>query len=1582
MRTTLSDRFSRLCLVVGLLFVAANQRPVVAAEATPAATAFDKELTGSGIFLPSERLRERQFDQARRLITAGRMADAATLLDEMLSAEDDFFLDGDRVEGPTSQSMKTRVNEVIRDLPLAGMDAYQLQFRTRAERALAAAIAADDHEAIVKVARRWFHTAAGQRAALLTAVTLLESGQPLASAAWLSRIEAKPNAVLPPAVTAAVRLMHAAAESTSAENSRHNKLVQAITDSPKTARLAAAPLPRGGHVSDQILATQLIKAIQGIPGARYREVADWPVARGHPDRNPLCEADRPLLVPRYRVPLTLHPEEEQLLGERRRFFREQALPILPAGTPLAVGDLVLVQSRAGLIAIDFETGKRVWMKGQLAPSAFVDDEDEEPPRGEGGAHPLDPIFRDAASATLASDGKHVFVLESPSRIGRQASRQRRGPTEQSAATNRLAAYDLSDGHLRWVLPRDTETPKQRWYLGSPLPLGNELYVLVEEQQQISLQALAADTGEQIWSQALAEVEGDHDIASRQGRRWAGLSPAFAEGVLICPTGAGGTIAVDLTNRTLLWAYRFPIPKPSDVQQFGNGMQVRMRFFAGRVPAGPLGVENSDQLASGGWLDSLPTIAENLVLLTPLDSEELHCLDLHTGEVRWRIPRGEMISLAGVVDNRAILLGQRGVTAVSLDDGQPCWPEQPAFGGQFGSNRACGRGLLTASRFYVPLDSPGVAAVDLTTGRVVATSPSRDERLPGNLVAYRDEIISQGLGSLDVFHQNAPLERAIETAMADNPNDPWAVGWRGELRLANGETLAGLEDIRNVFGAAGPQPAPALVSRGIRFALQNDFSVAASFWQEGMTGETSPTLAAAIRQLAVAGYFSEDDPASAWSVCRSVLSDKAATANSERLVPDREDADLFVAENLWFQRQLHRLLPDLGEPNSTIPATLLEQVSSDADAALAAASSANTLASRREALTQFILHFGSDPTAQDARNQLADTLRVLSEDMTGTPRQRLLLELELLTLERLAREQAAPLAVGSGLSSHQLAHSEIDLAWPVGRVEAQKTNELSANGDVLPATSQPVTLIHHEQSAFPQATLETTGDRLILRDRFGHPIGSSMAIPSKNNRSRQLFAGNSAPTGPFAYLIGRVLLIQHDASVTAYEICPRSRGESRLLWTMDHPFFGGARRPTPLINTGPDRAFRPLGPQALGSIDAPRQPHEITRVPDFRLGRPQVRGVPVIYKQTLELRDLRTGAILWRRQNIPPLAEVFGNGEVLCVTTPEGSDSLVLAMSDGRLLCQRELPSRSRRLAAAGRQLLIIAEATEETKNATTALPLATLDILTGQVISVGNCSKFARAVQAEWGVFMTIAPDGELMTFDIAASRVMFSTTLPEMIPNCVELSCLPWQDRYLVFVSRGETKRDDRRFAAIQRVEPFSTGNRQFATQSGSLWAIDRLTGDQLWNRPASIERHVLHRPQPPGLPVLVFARRMFLNRSGSQAGQLRHSLLCLDKRTGAEVHCDDKILFEERHAGRLTSLDIIGDPNLSTVSLRMQTVNQIGGKIPEIVLFFTGEPDAEAIPYRTEDHPLIYTDFSSELQYWIESGIEGIGNALELWP
>ena len=86
--------------------------------------------------------------------------------------------------------------------------------------------------------------------------------------------------------------------------------------------------------------------------------------------------------------------------------------------------------------------------------------------------------------------------------------------------NSLSAYDQAGkGQLVWRLPQSPADdgddsgramqPRQQadggspWYLGPPLSVGNELYVLVEELGEIRLDVLDASRGDRLWSQPLA-----------------------------------------------------------------------------------------------------------------------------------------------------------------------------------------------------------------------------------------------------------------------------------------------------------------------------------------------------------------------------------------------------------------------------------------------------------------------------------------------------------------------------------------------------------------------------------------------------------------------------------------------------------------------------------------------------------------------------------------------------------------------------------------------------------------------------------------------------------------------------------------------------------------------------------------------------------------------------------------------------------------------------------------------------------------------------------------------------------------------
>ncbi len=157
------------------------------------------------------------------------------------------------------------------------------------------------------------------------------------------------------------------------------------------------------------------------------------------------------------------------------------------------------------------------------------------------------------------------------------------------------------------------------FLGPPLPLRGQLYVLAEANDEIRLLALDAETGATLWSQQLAVVQ--HNVFPDAVRRIGGLSPSYADGILICPTGAGAVVAVDLATRSLRWGYRYGRDKNANVMRQQQMMAMR---FGGYSAGAPM----------PRWLDGTATIVDGRVLITPAESDALYGLNLVDGTPLW------------------------------------------------------------------------------------------------------------------------------------------------------------------------------------------------------------------------------------------------------------------------------------------------------------------------------------------------------------------------------------------------------------------------------------------------------------------------------------------------------------------------------------------------------------------------------------------------------------------------------------------------------------------------------------------------------------------------------------------------------------------------------------------------------------------------------------------------------------------------------------------------------------------------------------------------------------------------------------
>jgi outer membrane protein assembly factor BamB/tetratricopeptide (TPR) repeat protein len=1626
-----------------------------AAEEGPAALPVDalEEEGEGGIGFPSDRLRERQLDRARRLVDDQRWSDAATLFDDILAADRDAFFRADQQQR-TWQSIKSETHRLIGALEKPGREAYELQFRARADRMLEQAVAANDTAGIVAVARRWFHTPAGYRATLLAAIEALEAGQPLAAAVWLDRLESvgAATAFEPTlSIMRAIAWLRAGDRAAAAES-----LEQARGRGRNVARLGGKDVtlsfPAGGGLA---WLTALVDDPKSGAGGRGSNRAgadgagrDWVMHRGDPARNGVAAASCPLLAPRYRVPLARHPEEARLLDAQRRAHAEQEVAVLPAGTPLAVDGTILVRTTIGLLAVDFETGKRIWLQtgpaaAQHQSAAAVPDAIEVGDADASGS--FTSVFEDATSGTLASDGRLVFVVEShpdslssrhggrlPFRPGMQAGGGGLQGGGGSRGGNTLSAYDVADrGSLRWRLPArglvgdeaGQPAATTAWYLGAPLPVGKQVLVLVEEKGEIRLDVLEAATGRLEWSQPCAEVDEERAIDNResQARRLAGLSPALSEGVLVCPTGAGAVVAVDLATRTLLWAHEYPQARQAAMAVLPNGIRVPRNGPVG----GGFGAEfGARDQRTGRWLDSTPILAGGRVLLTQGESQELLCLDLRQGTTAWRQPRKDRLFVAGVVDGRVIVVGRRGVEALELASGRVVW--QRPLAADHGS--PSGRGILTPQRLFLPLATPEVLEIDLADGRFVSRASARGHSVPGNLLAYRGEVISQGADSLEVFHQSAALESRIETALKANARDAWATLWRGQLALDRGDIAAGIAAVREAH-ALQPQRVPAtVVASALLFALGRDFDQAAPLWRETVALSGSSAMAVVALRTTVDGFLRGGDLPQAWEAFQVLLSqldqpasgtgaawESGAVSESQSastgLIADEGDPQLAVAPSRWLQGRLAELFakasPSLRAELDAVAADALET------ARAAAGKAAGTvLAERAAGLRECIERFGRHERALDARRLLAESLAEASAmGVSGDEGRQVGIEREfvLLDLARVGkpadREQAAAVLAtirrdgGAGVAGPTgRGGTEEAEAWPLGRVVQRRASSIRSGsprqGDAdelrfvrsrlinIPVAGSGQSFLPGLELAFDQH--QQSG--IIATDGFGRLIGEPFGLKSRSDIARlvPMLQQNGIDE---ASVVGRVVFVRAGSNVAAVELAPgggeRAAGRNRPLWMLSEASDpdSESRAVGFAMNVGVGRAARP-GNIPLGArVLEPRATGESSRQGGARAAAARCTGVAVMVDRTLRLYAPLTGRLLWERQRLPPASDLIGDDDFLCVCPADGRGAVVLAMADGRIVRTLDLPASERRLLSSGRHLLTVESASAASDEPAAAPGRASLvgsgssrvrierfDPVDGQRLPLGDYSGDSRVSIAGDGRLAVVEPTGDLSLLDIDTARTLFRTRLSDMPAGLESLHVLSWKDRYLVLVGRAETAEEQRQVERIGGISPLPgmPGRELPQLVTGSLWAVDATSGDMLWPVPATILRHSLQAQGGAQLPVLLFARTI---QSAREPDRQRLSVLCLDKRTGQAVYVDDR--FNGRSPLRpdmmVLGCGISGDPAGHTIGLAQGRRDE-----PDLQLEFTGAPTAPRPPFQAAAaRAAAPADPLGEIEYWIKKAL-----------
>ena len=137
-----------------------------------------------------------------------------------------------------------------------------------------------------------------------------------------------------------------------------------------------------------------------------------------------------------------------------------------------------------------------------------------------------------------------------------------------------------------------------------------------------------------------------------------------------------------------------------------------------------------------WADGSVTIVNGHILLTPVDQEKLHCIDLLTGQPKWAIDRDGMSYLGAVDEETIALVGATHCRGVNLKDGKQAWETPMTFG------VPSGRGYASEGKLFVPTADDKVVSLNIQTGELLETVDTAYSL--GNLICHEGYVVSHNV----------------------------------------------------------------------------------------------------------------------------------------------------------------------------------------------------------------------------------------------------------------------------------------------------------------------------------------------------------------------------------------------------------------------------------------------------------------------------------------------------------------------------------------------------------------------------------------------------------------------------------------------------------------------------------------------------------------------------------------------------------------------------------------------------------------------------------------------------------------------
>lgn len=749
---------------------------------------------------------DRSFQQIEAFIEREKWPEVVAGLQQLVEGggwAGDTFVPRTRQDWTSSQRA---AQQRIATLPPAGLRLYQQVYGPVAGDLRTAARLAGDIERLADVARRFLNTPAGAAAAEDVALAYFDRGDYLACVRWIERVPGERRTQLSPLT----QTKYALALWASGRRADAERVIAA------SAGVSAGAMP--GSAAGESLASWWRAAPKPALHPAVPQ-SSWPVAGGNAAHAGLAPASAPLLLEEWALPMTYVPAVRSQIESLAADLRDAGRACLPAAQAVVIGNRLAVRTLRGVEVLELSTGQTLWglPRDEASPerllSGVVTGTGEQralqlrivgqvqyADAGDYDQHPLTSLlYRDGVTGALSSDGRRLFALTEQAQLGRTNYGYWLGPQEEEAdpfqrdwGTNVLAAYDLETGVEQWQIGgRRTGEAFERplagtYFFGPPVAVEQELYVVGERDNEVTLFVLDAESGRPLLTQPLASSQARVEVDATR-RLW-NCQPAVAEGVVVCPTTAGWTVAVDRLERRLLWAHSCEPLKGSNPQQQGAGAVVH--------PLHPLNVR---------WEPTPPMIVGRQVFITPPElpdaffSQEplLLCLDLETGREVWRAAKSDDGLYVGGVTDRAVLVVGRGrLRALATSTGDELWSLTLPV-----DQSPSGRGVISGEDFLLPLSGGALWVVKLADGSV------RDrQQLPdhvsalGNLILSQGRLISVEPLSVRCFAEATALDAEIARRRSADPQDGWATLRQAQVHCLRGELAAAAELLDRNRGA--------------------------------------------------------------------------------------------------------------------------------------------------------------------------------------------------------------------------------------------------------------------------------------------------------------------------------------------------------------------------------------------------------------------------------------------------------------------------------------------------------------------------------------------------------------------------------------------------------------------------------------------------------------------------------------------------------------------------------------------------------------------------------------------------------------